>query len=275
MSAGPPIPPGTGSSSCSTGSFSPTSGETVKRPAGSSRACTGRLSTARRSTWPPRPTSSGCRWSWAATTRPSCCPTPTRATWCSHTEATMLEREHGQTTQPRGTGRPARRGRPPRWAHEGATAMPKVLIITGDAAESLEVMYPYQRLLEEGYQVDIAAPSVKKLQFVVHDFVDGFDTYTEKLGYTWPADVAFADVNPADYAALVIPGGRAPEYIRNDKDVQRIVRHFMGSDLPVAQLCHAPLVLAAAGTLTGRRTAAYPALAPDVGAAGAEYVDSV
>jgi putative intracellular protease/amidase len=87
--------------------------------------------------------------------------------------------------------------------------MPKVLIITGDAAESLEVMYPYQRLLEEGYQVDIAAPSVKKLQFVVHDFTDGFDTYTEKPGYTWPADIAFADVNPADYAALVIPGGRA------------------------------------------------------------------
>ena len=151
--------------------------------------------------------------------------------------------------------------------------MPKVLILTGDAAESLEVMYPYQRLLEEGYQVDIAAPTVKKLQFVVHDFVDGYDTYTEKPGYTWPADVAFADVNPADYVALVIPGGRAPEYIRNDPDVQRIVRHFMAGDQPVAQLCHAAQVLAAAGTLQGRRTAAYPALAPDVAAAGAEFVD--
>jgi protease I len=151
--------------------------------------------------------------------------------------------------------------------------MPKVLIITGDAAESLEVMYPYQRLLEEGYEVDIAAPSVKKLQFVVHDFVEGFDTYTEKLGYAWPADVAFADVDPADYVALVIPGGRAPEYIRNDPDVQRIVRHFMNGELPVAELCHAPLVLAAAGTLRGRRTAAYPALAPDVAAAGGEFVD--
>jgi deglycase len=118
--------------------------------------------------------------------------------------------------------------------------MPKVLIITGDAAESLEVMYPYQRLLEEGYEVDIAAPSAKKLQFVVHDFVDGFDTYTEKLEYTWPADVAFADVSPAGYVALVIPGGRAPEFIRNDPDVQRIARHFIESDQPVAQLCHAP-----------------------------------
>src|SRR6202142_2669971 len=99
--------------------------------------------------------------------------------------------------------------------------MPKVLIATRDAAEPLEVMYPYQRLLEEGYQVDIAAPTVKKLQFVVHDFVDGFGTYTEKLGYPWPPAVAFADVDPADYVALVIPGGRAPEYIRNDPDAQR------------------------------------------------------
>ncbi|AXV06384.1 ThiJ/PfpI family protein [Euzebya pacifica] len=151
--------------------------------------------------------------------------------------------------------------------------MAKVLIITGDAAESLEVMYPYQRLLEEGYEVDIAAPSKKKLQFVVHDFVDGFDTYTEKLGYTWDADLAFADVDPADYVALVVPGGRAPEFIRNDEDCKRIVQHFMANDLPVAQLCHAAQVMAAAGTLQGRRTAAYPALQPDVEAAGAEFVD--
>lgn len=89
--------------------------------------------------------------------------------------------------------------------------------------------------------------SKKKLQFVVHDFVEGFDTYTEKPGYTWDAAVAFADVDPNDYAALVIPGGRAPEYIRNDPDCRRIVEHFFGVDKPVAQLCHASLVLAAAG----------------------------
>jgi protease I len=151
--------------------------------------------------------------------------------------------------------------------------MPKVLMLTGDAAESLEVMYPYQRLLEEGYEVDIAAPSKKKLQFVVHDFVDGFDTYTEKPGYTWPADLAFSDVEPADYVALVIPGGRAPEYIRNDPDVQRIVKHFFSESKPVAQICHAPLVLAASGVLAGRRSAAYPALEPDVVGQGAEFVD--
>jgi protease I len=151
--------------------------------------------------------------------------------------------------------------------------MPKVLIITGDAAESLEVMYPYQRLREEGYDVEIAAPEKKKLQFVVHDFVAGFDTYTEKLGYTWDADLAFADVDPTQYVALVVPGGRAPEYIRNDPDCRRIVAHFFSDDKPVAHLCHGPLVLAAAGVLNGRRSAAYPALQPDVVAAGAEYVD--
>ena len=151
--------------------------------------------------------------------------------------------------------------------------MAKILMLAGDAAESLEVMYPYQRLLEEGYEVDIAGPSKKKLRFVVHDFVDGYDTYTEKPGYAWPADLAFSDVKPEEYIALVIPGGRAPEYIRNDLDVQRIVRHFFGDQKPVAQICHAPLVLAAAGVLSGRRTAAYPALAPDVRAAGAQFID--
>jgi protease I len=151
--------------------------------------------------------------------------------------------------------------------------MSKVLMLAGDAAESLEVMYPYQRLLEEGYEVAIAAPSKKKLQFVVHDFEEGFDTYTEKPGYSWDADLAFADVDPSDYVALVIPGGRAPEYIRNDADVQRIIRHFFDEEKPVAQLCHAPLALAAADVLDGRRTAAYPELEPDVKAAGAEFVD--
>jgi protease I len=151
--------------------------------------------------------------------------------------------------------------------------MPKVLMLTGDAAESLEVMYPYQRLREEGYEVEVAAPSRKKLQFVVHDFVEGFDTYTEKPGYTLDADLAFSEVEPGDYVALVIPGGRAPEYIRNDPDAQRIMRHFFDDEKPVAQLCHAGLALAAAGVLDGRRTAAYPALEPDIAAAGGEFVD--
>jgi protease I len=153
-------------------------------------------------------------------------------------------------------------------------AKPKILILTGDAAESLEVMYPYQRLLEEGYDVKIAAPSKKKLHFVVHDFEPGYDTYTEKPGYSWDADLAFAEVQPAEFVALVIPGGRAPEYIRNNADCKRIVQHFFQQEKPVAQLCHAALVLAAAGVLKGKRTSAYPELEPDVRAAGAEFVNS-
>jgi len=151
---------------------------------------------------------------------------------------------------------------------------PKVLILTGDAAESLEVMYPYQRLREEGYEVHIAAPSKKKLHFVVHDFEPGYDTYTEKPGYSWDADVAFADVDPSQYAAMVVPGGRAPEYIRNNPDCLRIVRDFFEKEKPVAQLCHAPLVLMAAGVLKGKRTAAYPSLEPDIKVAGAQFVNS-
>jgi protease I len=153
-------------------------------------------------------------------------------------------------------------------------AKPKVLMLTGDAAESLEVMYPYQRLQEEGYDVQIAAPTKKKLRFVVHDFEPGYDTYTEKPGYSWDADLAFADVNPADYVALVIPGGRAPEHIRNHAEFRKIVQYYFEQKKPVAQICHAPLALIAAGVLKGRRTAAYPALEPDVQAAGAEFVNS-
>ena len=151
---------------------------------------------------------------------------------------------------------------------------PKILILTGDAAESLEVIYPCQRLREEGYEVHVAAPQKKKLHFVVHDFEPGFDTYTEKPGYGWEADVAFRDVRPEDYAALVIPGGRAPEYIRNDAHALGIIRHFFAARKPVAHICHAALALAAAGVLEKRRTAAYPALAPDVRAAIAEFVDA-
>lgn len=152
--------------------------------------------------------------------------------------------------------------------------MPKILILTGDAGESLEVMYPYQRLREEGYEVHIAAPSKKAIQTVVHDFVPGFDTYSEKPGYVINADKAFKEVDPEEYVALVVPGGRAPEYIRNDPDFDRIVKNFFERNQPVAQLCHASLGLASAGVLKGRTTAAYPALAPDVEAAGATFKDA-
>jgi protease I len=145
--------------------------------------------------------------------------------------------------------------------------------MSGDAGEAQEIYYAKYRLEEEGWQVDIAALQKRPFLSVVHDFDPGFDTYTEKPGYTWDADLAFAEVDPAAYVALVVPGGRAPEYIRNDADCARIVAHFFAADKPVAQLCHAALIFTAAGVLNGRRTAAYPALKPAVTAAGAEFVD--
>lgn len=151
--------------------------------------------------------------------------------------------------------------------------MPRVLLLTGDGAESLEVMYPYQRLQEEGYDVDIAAPTKKVIQTVVHDFEPGFDTFTEKRGYRVQADIAFSDVNPHDYVAVVIPGGRAPEWIRNDPDFPRIVQYFFTENVPAAVICHAPVALATVGVLEGRTLAAYPALKPDVVAAGGTFKD--
>ncbi len=151
--------------------------------------------------------------------------------------------------------------------------MAKVLIITGDGAESLEVMYPFQRLKEEGVEVHIAAPTKKVIQAVVHDFEPGFDTYTEKLGYRIPADLAFKDVKPEEYDGLVIPGGRAPEWIRNDESLPSVVKHFFEANKPVAAICHAALVLAAYGLINGRTVTAYPALKADVENAGAKFVD--
>jgi protease I len=151
--------------------------------------------------------------------------------------------------------------------------MARILIIAGDASEALETVYPYQRLLEEGYEVHLAAPSRKKIQLVVHDFEEGFDTYTEKPGYLWDADLALSDVRPEDYVALVIPGGRAPEYLRYDTHVRRIVDHFIGARKLIAVQCHGPLILAATGALKGRRTAGWPTIAADLEAAGAHYTD--
>jgi protease I len=151
--------------------------------------------------------------------------------------------------------------------------MSKILIITGDGVEALELMYPYQRLLEEGYDVDIAAPSAKMIQTVVHDVEPGWDTYSEKKGYRVEANLAFSDVKVENYIALVIPGGRAPEYIRNDSHVKRIVRWFFDKNLPVAHICHAPLVLAAAGVLKGRSSAGFPFVEPDIENAGGVFVD--
>ncbi|MGB9772640.1 MAG: DJ-1/PfpI family protein [Bacteroidota bacterium] len=151
--------------------------------------------------------------------------------------------------------------------------MEKVLLVAGDAAESLEVMYPYQRLKEEGYEVHIAAPKKKVLQCVVHDFEPGFDTYTEKPGYRVPADVGFEEVDPAEYVGVIFAGGRAPEWIRNEKGMDKIVDHFFEKGKPVAAICHGPLILAAHDKVKGRTLTAYPVLKPDIEKAGGKFVD--
>ncbi|WP_199444351.1 DJ-1/PfpI family protein [Umezawaea beigongshangensis] len=151
--------------------------------------------------------------------------------------------------------------------------MARVLILTADAAEELDSMYPIFRLREGGHEAVVAAPTTRAVKLVVHDFEPGCDAYTEKPGHLLPVDLAFGDVAPEEYDGLVIPGGRAPEYIRTSPDVDRVVRHFFDHGLPVGTICHGPQVPAALGLLRGRTTAAYPPLRADVELAGATFVD--
>ncbi|MGM8212147.1 DJ-1/PfpI family protein [Virgibacillus sp. W0430] len=150
----------------------------------------------------------------------------------------------------------------------------KVLILIGDAVESLEIYYPYYRCLEEGYDTTIAASTVKKIHTVVHDFTD-WETYTEKPGYLIDAQIAFADINPEEYEGLIIPGGRAPEHIRLNEHVPKIVSHFFEQDKPVAAVCHGSLVLTTVKEhLKNRAITAYIACKPEVEAAGCTYIEA-
>jgi len=151
--------------------------------------------------------------------------------------------------------------------------MSKVLILAGDAAEDLETMFIKYRLAEADYEPRIAAPTMRPIKLVVPDFEPDWDTYVERPGRTCPVDVTFADVEPEEYAALVIPGGRAPEFIRVDPEVGRIVEHFFAEEKPVGTLCHGPQVPAALGLLRGRKSAGFGALAPDIEMAGGTFVD--
>lgn len=150
----------------------------------------------------------------------------------------------------------------------------KVLIVAGDAVEALEIYYPYYRLQEAGIEATIAAPTKKKLHTIVHDFV-GWETYTEKSGYLIEADVSFADVKPEEYDGLIIPGGRAPEYIRLNEHLPTIVRHFFVHEKPVGAICHAAQVLeTVADVMQGRKLTAYIACKPSVEVMQATYVES-
>ena len=151
----------------------------------------------------------------------------------------------------------------------------KILMLVGDFVEDYEVMVPFQALLMVGHTVHAVCPGKKageKVRTAVHDF-EGDQTYSEKPGHNFTLNATFADVKAEAYDALVIPGGRAPEYIRLNQDVLKIVRHFAEANKPLASICHGAQVLAAAGVLQGKSCSAYPAVGPDVTRAGGKYMD--
>jgi protease I len=151
--------------------------------------------------------------------------------------------------------------------------MVKILILTGDAGEAQEIYYAKFRLEEEGWQVQIAAPEKRVFLSVVHDFEPGFDTYTEKPGYRVTADLGLEDVAPEVFDGLVLPGGRAPEYLRNRPKAIAIVRHFLETGKPIAANCHGPLLLLAAGAASGLTMTSYPDLELDLRAARVNFVN--
>jgi protease I len=151
--------------------------------------------------------------------------------------------------------------------------MLRILLLTGDAGESQEIYYAKYRLEEEGWQVHIVAPEKRVFLSVVHDFEPGFDTYTEKPGYRVQADLGLDDVKVEEYHGLVLPGGRAPEYLRNRPQAVAIVRHFLDAGKPIAANCHGPLLVLAAGSVRGRTMTCFPDLEPEIRRASAEFVN--
>ena len=150
----------------------------------------------------------------------------------------------------------------------------KILMLVGDFVEDYEVMVPFQALLMVGHTVHAVCPDKQAGETVrtaVHDF-EGDQTYSEKPGHNFALNATFADIKAEDYDALVIPGGRASEYIRLNEKVLEIVRHFAQAKKPIAAICHGPQVLAAAGVIEGVSSTAYPAVGPDVTRAGGTFV---
>ncbi len=151
----------------------------------------------------------------------------------------------------------------------------KILMITGDYTEDYETMVPFQALLMVGHIVHAVCPGKTKGQTVrtaIHDF-EGDQTYSEKPGHLFALNATFAEIKAADYDALLIPGGRAPEYLRLNAEVLAMVKHFVEHKKPIAAVCHGAQLLAAAGALTGKSCSAYPACAPEVRAAGGTFAD--
>lgn len=148
----------------------------------------------------------------------------------------------------------------------------KILIITGDAGESFEILYASHRLLEAGYEPVIAAPAVKRMNLVIHDFEPGWDTYVERKGYLVESDISFDEVQTADYRAVLCPGGRAPEYLRNDTRVIRIIKEFYNSGKYVFAICHGVQILLTAGLVENKKIACYEHVKFEVESCGGVYV---
>jgi protease I len=154
-------------------------------------------------------------------------------------------------------------------------AAKRILMIVGDYVEDYETMVPFQALLAVGHKVHAVCPDKKagdSVATAIHDF-DGAQTYSEKRGHNFALNATFADIDPAGYDALVIPGGRAPEYLRLNPKAIEIVRHFFDADKPVAAICHGAQLLAGARVLEGRTCSAYPACRAEVELAGGTYAD--
>jgi protease I len=154
-------------------------------------------------------------------------------------------------------------------------AAKKILMLVGDFAEDYEVMVPYQALVMVGHTVHAVCPDKKagdKIKTAIHDF-DGAQTYSEKPGHNFVLNATFSEIKPQDYDALLISGGRAPEYIRLNKRVIEIVRYFAEVNKPIAAVCHGAQVLAAAGVIEGKTISAYPAVGPEVTVAGGKFAD--
>ena len=154
-------------------------------------------------------------------------------------------------------------------------AAKKILMLVGDYAEDYETMVPFQALRMVGHQVDAVCPGKRAgatIATAIHDF-EGDQTYSEKRGHNFTLNADFERVAAADYDALLIPGGRAPEYLRLDAAVIALVKEFAAQSKPIAAVCHGAQLLAAAGVLSGRRVSAYPACRPEVELAGGTYAD--
>jgi len=150
----------------------------------------------------------------------------------------------------------------------------RLLLLAGDFVEDYEIMVPFQALQMVGHTVHAVCPGKKKgdqIRTAIHDF-EGDQTYTEKRGHNFTLNATFDEIDPARYDGLLIPGGRAPEYLRLNPKVLDTIRHFAKANKPIAALCHGPQLLAAAGVIKGRKLNAYPACAPEVELAGGTYV---